>query len=75
MSSYEEASNLADTLQFLKNLKDPNNIFLDYNASTKGIFKKSYKFKIYYKYEGNRPNYALLLLNISRFPNPNPRSS
>ena len=60
MSSYEEASKLADTLQFLKNLKDPNNIFLDYNASTKGIFKKSYKFKIYYKYEGTSPNYAYI---------------
>lgn len=51
LTSYEEASSLTDTLQFLKNLKDPNNIFLDYNATTKGIFKKTYKFKIYYKYE------------------------
>ena len=52
MTDYEEAKNLLINLQFLKNLADKAIIFLDYEAATKGIFSKKYKFKIYYKYDG-----------------------
>lgn len=53
LSEYEEARKLLVNLQFLKNLAKKAVIFLDYAAATKGLFSKTYKFKIYYKYDGS----------------------
>lgn len=52
-TNHDQASDLNTKLRFLKKLQDENNIFLDYSAETKGgiLSKKTYKFKIYYKYE------------------------
>jgi hypothetical protein len=52
LTDYEEAKTLLQNLQFMKNLAEKAIIFLDYSAATKGIFSKTYKFKIYYKYDG-----------------------
>lgn len=53
LSEYEAARRLLVNLQFLKNLAKKAVIFLDYSAATKGLFSKTYKFKIYYKYDGD----------------------
>jgi hypothetical protein len=56
---FQKASDLNSKLRFLKKLQDQENIFLDFSAETKGglLKKKSYKFKIYYKYESTCPPY------------------
>lgn len=49
--SYHLALILFKKLLKLVKLDEMDNIFLDFEATTKGLFKKSYKFKIYYKFE------------------------
>lgn len=60
MTEYPKARELLINLQFLKNLAKKALIFLDYSAATKGIFSKTYKFKIYYKYDGTPFNLSLV---------------
>ena len=50
-TEYGEALNLFKNLTLLKKVKQDDNIFLDFSATTKGLVKKNYKFKIYYKFE------------------------
>ena len=49
----EKAKQINKKLKFLKNLKDPGNIFLGFSSTSSGglLKKKTYNFKIFYKYE------------------------
>lgn len=51
LKSYHHALILFKQLTKLVKLREKENVFLDFEASTKGMFRKGYKFKIYYKFE------------------------
>ena len=53
MKEPEHAKELYTKLVFLKELSDPENIFLDFKSDSKGglFSKKSFKFSIFYKYQ------------------------
>ena len=64
LKSYHHALILFKRLTKLVKLREKENVFLDFEAATKGMFRKAYKFKIYYKFERKAlPVYEIMKLS------------